>query len=894
MNVQLFHSKGKNNKGHNIGRRIGWVATGIFGLSLGFSVQAATLYVNTAASGNNDGSSWQHAYTDLQAALAAAQGGDELWVAAGVYKPVTPSDVDNVTDAEREYSFSLKNGVALYGGFVGNEAIKEHRDWLRNRTILSGDIDDNDVLEMGMTASALDIVGDNSYHVVRASSVDNTAILDGFVITAGMANGMIPNNYGGGIYVENANPLLENLSFVGNMAVTGGGIYNHASSPTLNSVSFAGNSAGTGGGMANMSGSEPVLRNVIFNSNNANIGGGLYNSSSTPTLRNVTLSGNNANTSGGGMKNDDSNPWVYNTIFWNNRQGGDVGTAEASVSNTSSTPTYRNSMIQGCNPGGSWNTACGSKIYFANSLAIDGSNLWDIDPQFVATPDPANAPSNEGNLRLTAASTLIGAGNNTLIGGVSADIAYNTRIVGSNVDLGAYERPSGFCRISGFLHVSSQAIQPGDGWTWDSAFRDLQDALLLQEECAVHVAAGVYKPTTSSDRTVSFELKNNVALYGGFPAGGGDWPERDWQTHRTILSGDIDNNDVTVNGVIMDVNNILGDNSYHVVYANNVDETAVIDGFVVTAGLANHDDEADLRSGAGMYVRSANPMLRNMIFTGNRALSGAGVYSRDSSPTLTNVAFINNLASIPTPTGSVSGSGGGMSSLLGAPKLINVLFSGNRASFGGGMSNNAGSPVLINTTFSANFATSNTHEGGGLINWYGGEATVINSTFWNNRASSDNQMAKASSVFNVDASANISHSLMQGCNPAGEWDEACGIDGGDNLADADPLFLETPDPATAPTAAGNLRLAAGSPAIDAGDSGALIGVLTDLDGNNRIQGDAPDLGAYETTPAAETGDSGDTNTPAVSSGGGGGAAGFGLLGLLGMAMLGRRRLLLQG
>ena len=92
---------------------------------------------------------WATAYTDLQAALAAAASGDEIWVAAGTYTPTATAD--------RTISFAMKNGVAIYGGFDGTETTRGERDPSVNVTILSGDI------------GTPRLFGDNSFHVVTAA-----------------------------------------------------------------------------------------------------------------------------------------------------------------------------------------------------------------------------------------------------------------------------------------------------------------------------------------------------------------------------------------------------------------------------------------------------------------------------------------------------------------------------------------------------------------------------------------------------------------------------------------------------------------------------------------------------------------------------------------------------
>ena len=82
-------------------------------LSLGQSI----IRVDASAPSGGDGSSWGAAYASLDQALGSAVEGDELWVAAGTYKPRIPtSPLDR-----RTISFTPANGVLLFGGFDGTE-----------------------------------------------------------------------------------------------------------------------------------------------------------------------------------------------------------------------------------------------------------------------------------------------------------------------------------------------------------------------------------------------------------------------------------------------------------------------------------------------------------------------------------------------------------------------------------------------------------------------------------------------------------------------------------------------------------------------------------------------------------------------------------------------------
>jgi predicted outer membrane repeat protein len=264
---------------------------------------ATILYVKPGGSGFC--TSWAEA-CELQAALLEADPGEEIWVQAGVYTPTSGAD--------RTATFHLESGVAIYGGFAGTETERAQRDWETNVTILSGDIgvaDDN---------------SDNSYHVVTGSGVNVTAVLDGFIIIDGNANGGSNADYGGGMYNNAGSPRLANLIFFDNSAVyAGGGMVNLAgSNPTLTDVAFSDNSANRGGGMYSATSSNSELENVTFSSNSADIGGGMYNTGSNPELENVTFSSNTA-IYGGGVYNTSSNPTLTDAVFSGNNASQDGG-----------------------------------------------------------------------------------------------------------------------------------------------------------------------------------------------------------------------------------------------------------------------------------------------------------------------------------------------------------------------------------------------------------------------------------------------------------------------------------------------------------------------------------------------------------------------------------------
>ena len=281
------------------------------------TASARTIYVDCNAPGpNHNGISWENAYLYLQDALSVATIGDEIWVAQGTYKPDRGT---GITLAGRGNTFQLVNGVALRGGYAGyGEPDPNMQNIGAYETVLSGDLDGDDD---GFTNNE-----ENSYHVVSSIGTDVNAVLDGFIVRGGNANGSWPDSLGGGIYngwgfynggstfIFGGSPTLINCVFLENVAEYGGGMFNsggwifndYDSSPRLTNCVFSGNlgsgyigSGNLGGGMYN-EGSSPVVTNCRFTDN---LGGGMCNTlNSNPVLTNCTFSGNSA-VDGAGMSN---------------------------------------------------------------------------------------------------------------------------------------------------------------------------------------------------------------------------------------------------------------------------------------------------------------------------------------------------------------------------------------------------------------------------------------------------------------------------------------------------------------------------------------------------------------------------------------------------------------
>ncbi|MEE9365283.1 MAG: leucine-rich repeat domain-containing protein [Dehalococcoidales bacterium] len=285
------------------------------------------------------------------------------------------------------------------------------------------------------------------------------------------------------------------------------------------------------------------------------------------------------------------------------------------------------------------------------------------------------------------------------------------------------------CDVEGRIYVDSNAPLGGVGSTWLSAFKYLRDALAAAEEGnQIWVVHGVYRPDQGSgaapgDRTATFQLKNGVAVYGGFPIGG-DWTSRDPETYETILSGDLAGDDQLVEDPAdLPAEPTRGENSLHVVTGSGTDETAVLDGFIIEGGNANGAEVDD--NGGGMNNEGGSPTVMNCVFRNNSAdMGGAGMFNASSSPMITNCEFTNNCA---------LEYGGGMNNGTDSnPHVTDCRFNYNKAVNGGGMLNSYNSsPIIEDCVFTYNDAED---AGGAIVNVYDSDPEVIHCIFERNSA----------------------------------------------------------------------------------------------------------------------------------------------------------------
>ena len=307
-----------------------------------------------------------------------------------------------------------------------------------------------------------------------------------------------------------------------------------------------------------------------------------------------------------------------------------------------------------------------------------------------------------------------------------------------------------------------------DGKSWADAYSTLERALgVATNDDEIWVASGVYTPTRLATthpiepRSATFRLGIGVAHYGGFSGSETSLSQRQPGTHVTVLSGDVEGNDLTNGqGVVEDTADIVGDNVFHVVSSLSVgDSITTLDGFTITAGKARNGVAFSDSSGGGIYHYTGSPMLSNLLIQGNDADHGGGMYAIIGQPSLSLIRFEGNTAQ----------DGGGLYSNQATPHLNDVIFQSNRTdNTGGGMYAIMGGANLIRVTFSDNYAVVS---GGGL-------ATFNSEPILSATTLSENKSGYGGAIYSGQSNVQIMNSTVIS-------NEATGFGGGLFKSDSD-------------------------------------------------------------------------------------------------------------
>lgn len=897
----------------------------------------AIIYVNAAATGANNGTSWTDAYTSLAAALAAAPTFANVNVAAGTY--AAPSGG----------SWALGNNQQLLGSFTAGTANRDSANTptilisagppgtsvilAANGSVAAGTLVDGFTFQQagiglqlasasltvrncrfqglvtgissnstsgskqlivdscsftGQTASAIRQIGSNTQlQVSNSTFTGNTT-----------ANGSGNGGGGGAIELGNLSGetgmslVVVGSTFSGNSATAqAGGAINlgdFGMTATITGCTFTGNSTSQIGGAINQYGSGTLtVRDTLLAGNLAATGGAAIDSESPVALVYSTVAGNTvtATSTTGGAVQTSGGLTVFDSILWGNTCG-TVTAESAQFSASGGTPNFGASIVQSLQTaagpqllpfdprfldaaGGDYRLAADSPALGLGRLAdlvTSETDLLGVTRPAGAAPDlgayeftgvaaatptdllaalSAPAPANAGTSLLLKAplpSGYTGAWQyyngsawititNSLPGATSASV-FNTSLLSQsqltltgilpalngtalrytlNNGTTTYIAAVGSLTILPFsgLYVDASRAVSGDGTSWATAFNSLATGLAAVDAAhrILYVAQGTYSGP--------FTLPMNVTMYGGFPAGGGDFAARNPGAYPTILEGLAADGVTRANPVV------------HLTFSSTGYIPADVDGFVVENGqtglLADSQASPTLsnlvvrgNTATGLVLTNSMAKVQDSLFENNTGVNGGAICAQSGGA---------NTFDRVTVRGNTASSLGGGLYLQDSSVLRDVLITGNVADTGGGVCALLG-PQLLQVTIAGNRARLSP-----AIYTANSVVALGNSIVWGNRATQGTVNVQFGAGFGGTAFTFDHVDAEQAPTTAGVFSY-------------DPLFVFPVDPATAPVTTGDYQLRVVSSAIDAGSNTLASGLTLDVAGQPRFVGPV-DLGAYE-------------------------------------------------
>lgn len=683
-------------------------------LSLNLLANGQIRYVKAGASG--DGSSWATPSGDLQAMINAS-GVQEVWVATGTYKPTSTT--------ARTVSFALKNGVAIYGGFpaTGTPAFTD-RNPGTNPTVLSG--------EIGSAG-----LSDNSFHVIFNTGLNNTAILDGFVVTGGNASGSGNDDAGGGIRSNNGSPIIRNCLFQGNSATFGGAFYSqNDGNPTLTNCGFLSNTATNSGGAIYVFDDSPALTNCSFQGNTApaNSGGAIGSSGgNAPTLTNCMLFGNGgANTIRGSQVSATYTLFEANTTGYSGTTGNLTTSSNPFISATSLELISNALAINAGNPA-TTTVTLGTAIDLAGNPRVFGArvDMGAYELQTAPTPSIAGLAASPNPVCTGNVATFTATIGN-VTGTYDFTLSSDTGPISGTANTTAFSQTltvSGAGSLSftltiaqgGFSATATTLLVVGASAFTVNSLDDTPDANLSDGVCAdasgnCTFRAAVQESNVSgcSPLTITFGVTGAISLTSALPT----------LTHPNLSILGPGASQLT-----LERSSAGGTPNFRILDLNNT--YVLVQGLTIRNGLM--PGSGTQNRGAGIIARGTATVINECIIRDNYSGGGGGGISSNSSLTLTNSSVSNNTALF--GSNPAFGEGGGVYLTgTGLSHIDNSTITQNIASVGGGLSVENGMVTMIRTVVSSNTATD--AFGGGISIGLNGSVSMTNCIGMDNRVPS--------------------------------------------------------------------------------------------------------------------------------------------------------------